>query len=92
MSRCLLRKLWSLCVPGFTQLTPQIITLCFQLLERLTSKGKRQPEFTRELIKNKLTDDEDGIATTNLKVWFDQAKISLSLFNIKLGDCELPPG
>jgi len=39
-----------------------------QLLERLTSKGKRQPEFTRELIKNKLTDDEDGIATTNLKV------------------------
>ena len=39
-----------------------------QLLERLTSKGKRQPEFTRELIKKKLTDDEDGIATTNLKV------------------------
>ena len=50
---------------GFTELHPQI---CFQLLERLTSKGKRQPEFTRELIKNKLTDDEDGIATTNLKV------------------------
>merc|ERR1712218_703639 len=39
-----------------------------QLLERLTLKGKRQPEFTRELIKKKLTDDEDGIATTNLKV------------------------
>ena len=39
-----------------------------QLLERLTSKGKRQPEFTRELIKKKLSDDEDGIATTNLKV------------------------
>lgn len=39
-----------------------------QLLERLTSKGTRQPEFTRELIKKKLTDDEDGIATTNLKV------------------------
>ena len=43
----------------------------FQLLERLTSKGKRQPEFTRELIKKKLTDDEDGIATTNLKVQID---------------------
>ena len=43
-------------------------TSVFQLLERLTLKGKRQPEFTRELIKKKLTDDEDGIATTNLKV------------------------
>ena len=39
-----------------------------QLLERLTSKGKRNSDFTRELIKKKLTDDEDGIATTNLKV------------------------
>jgi len=39
-----------------------------QLLERLTTKGKRNPDFTRELIKKKLTDDEDGIATTNLKV------------------------
>eukprot|EP00092_Neocalanus_flemingeri_P029499 GFUD01032032.1.p1 GENE.GFUD01032032.1~~GFUD01032032.1.p1 ORF type:complete len:499 (+),score=143.08 GFUD01032032.1:143-1639(+) len=39
-----------------------------QLLERLTSKGKRNSDFTRELIKTKLTDDEDGIATTNLKV------------------------
>lgn len=39
-----------------------------QLLERLNSKGKRQPEFTRDLIKKKLADDEDGIATTNLKV------------------------
>ena len=37
----------------------------------MTSKGKRQPEFTRELIKKKLTDDEDGIATTNLKVQID---------------------
>ena len=44
------------------------VTCVFQLLERLTLKGKRQPEFTRELIKKKLTDDEDGIATTNLKV------------------------
>lgn len=39
-----------------------------QLLERLTSKGKRDPEFTRTLIKKKLSDDDDGIATTNLKV------------------------
>jgi len=39
-----------------------------QLLERLTSKGKRDPEFTRNLIKKKLSDDDDGIATTNLKV------------------------
>lgn len=39
-----------------------------QLLERLSTKGKRNPDFTRELIKTKLTDDEDGIATTNLKV------------------------
>merc|ERR1711915_761611 len=39
-----------------------------QLLERLTSKGKRNSDFTRELIKKKLNDDEDEIATTNLKV------------------------
>ena len=57
--------------------SPSINTPCFQLLERLTSKGKRQPEFTRELIKNKLSDDEDGIATTNLKVCFEQPKLLL---------------
>jgi len=39
-----------------------------QLLERLASKGRRESAFTRELIRTKLTDDEDGIATTNLKV------------------------
>ena len=39
-----------------------------QLLERLVKKGKRNSEYTRELIKKKLTDDDDGIATTNLKV------------------------
>ena len=39
-----------------------------QLLTRLVSKGKRAPEYTRELIMKKLTDDDDGIATTNLKV------------------------
>lgn len=39
-----------------------------QLLERLVQKGTRDSAFTRELIKKKLTDDEDGIATTNLKV------------------------
>ena len=31
-------------------------------------KGKRNPEYTRDLIVKKLTDDDDGIATTNLKV------------------------
>ena len=39
-----------------------------QLMERLVKKGKRNPEFTQDLIKKKLTDDDDGIATTNLKV------------------------
>jgi len=39
-----------------------------QLLDRLVRKGKRNSEYTRELIKKKLTDDDDGIATTNLKV------------------------
>ena len=39
-----------------------------QLLDRLKMKGSRNPDFTRDLIKEKLNDDEDGIATTNLKV------------------------
>eukprot|EP00092_Neocalanus_flemingeri_P012673 GFUD01013657.1.p1 GENE.GFUD01013657.1~~GFUD01013657.1.p1 ORF type:complete len:393 (-),score=133.83 GFUD01013657.1:79-1257(-) len=39
-----------------------------QLLERLVQKGTRQSEFTRELIKKKLNDEGDEIATTNLKV------------------------
>jgi len=39
-----------------------------QLLERLTQKGTRDAKFTKDLIKNKLSDDDDGIATTNLKV------------------------
>jgi len=39
-----------------------------QLLERLVQKGTREPEFTRELIKKKLNDEGDEIATTNLKV------------------------
>merc|ERR1711915_454570 len=39
-----------------------------QLLERLVLKGTREPEFTRELIKKKLNDEGDEIATTNLKV------------------------
>ena len=70
MSRCLPSKktMVPMTKPSMPLVSPSINTPCFQLLERLTSKGKRQPEFTRELIKNKLTDDEDGIATTNLKV------------------------
>jgi len=39
-----------------------------QLLDRLARKGKRNSEYTRDLIMKKLTDDDDGIATTNLKV------------------------
>lgn len=39
-----------------------------QLLERLKLKGTRNTEFTREVIKKKLNDEEDEIATTNLKV------------------------
>lgn len=39
-----------------------------QLLERLIQKGTRDSEFTRDLIKKKLIDDDDGIAMTNLKV------------------------
>lgn len=38
------------------------------LLERLIQKGTRNSEFTKELIRKKLSDDEDGIATTNIKV------------------------
>jgi hypothetical protein len=38
------------------------------LLQRLKQRGSRDAEFTRELIRNKLNDDEDEIATTNLKV------------------------
>ena len=37
-------------------------------LSRLVRKGKRPPDYTRDLIMKKLTDDDDGIATTNLKV------------------------
>ena len=37
-------------------------------LLRLVRKGKRNSEYTRDLIMKKLTDDDDGIATTNLKV------------------------
>jgi len=39
-----------------------------QLLDRLKKKGSRNQEFTREIIKKKLNDEEDEIATTNLKV------------------------
>jgi len=39
-----------------------------QLLERLKKKGTNSSEITRDVIKKKLNDEEDGIATTNLKV------------------------
>ena len=104
---CHLARLWklflNLIVPSFEEKIlklPQASCniLFFQLLERLTSKGKRQPEFTRELIKNKLTDDEDGIATTNLKVQISMPQIlDETLCSIchdiqSAGDCELPTG
>lgn len=38
------------------------------LLERLKKKGTREPEYTRNLIKKKLSSDNDEIATTSLKV------------------------
>ena len=39
-----------------------------QLLERLVKKGTRDSSFTKDIIKKKLSDDDDGIATTNIKV------------------------
>ena len=39
-----------------------------QLLERLVQKGTRNSAFTKDIIKKKLSDDDDGIATTNIKV------------------------
>jgi len=39
-----------------------------QLLERLVQKGTRESEYTRDIIKKKLNDEGDEIATTNLKV------------------------
>ena len=39
-----------------------------QLLERLVQKGTRNSSFTKDIIKKKLSDDDDGIATTNIKV------------------------
>jgi len=37
-----------------------------QLLERLVNKGTRDSSFTKDIIKKKLSDDDDGIATTNI--------------------------
>ena len=39
-----------------------------QLLDRLVQKGTRNSAFTKDIIKKKLSDDDDGIATTNIKV------------------------
>ena len=38
------------------------------LLDRLKKKGTREPEFTRNLIIQKLNSDDDDVATTSLKV------------------------
>ena len=38
------------------------------LLERLVQKGTSNSSFTKDIIKKKLSDDDDGIATTNIKV------------------------
>ena len=39
-----------------------------QLLDRLVQKGSRNSSFTKDIIRKKLSDDDDGIATTNIKV------------------------
>ena len=39
-----------------------------QLMDRLKEKGTREKEFTQEMIKKKLSDEEDDIATTDIKV------------------------
>ena len=38
------------------------------LLNQLTAKGQRQPDYTRALIKEKLADQDQEIATTSCKV------------------------
>jgi len=38
------------------------------LLERLKKKGTREPSFTKNLIKEKLNNDDDDVATDSLKV------------------------
>ena len=55
-------KSWVLAINLVEKLTSE------QLLNRLRDKGTRQKEFTREMIKKKLVDDGDDIATTDIKV------------------------
>ena len=38
------------------------------LLDQLKAKGQRQPDYTRALIKEKLADQDQEIATTSCKV------------------------
>ena len=38
------------------------------LLDRLKKKGTREPDYTRNLIIQKLNNDDDDVATTSLKV------------------------
>ena len=38
------------------------------LLAQLKAKGQRQPDYTRALIKEKLADQDQEIATTSCKV------------------------
>ena len=38
------------------------------LLDRLRKKGTREPDYTRNLIIQKLNNDDDDVATTSLKV------------------------
>ena len=55
-------KSWVLAINLVEKLTSE------QLLNRLRDKGTRQSEFTREMIKKKLVDDGDDIATTDIKM------------------------
>ena len=39
-----------------------------QLLDRLKERGTKNKEFTQEMIKKKLNDEDDDVATTDIKV------------------------
>ena len=65
-----------------------------QLLERLIQKGTRNSAFTKDIIKKKLSDDDDGIATTNIKVnysclqWVNQKKTCVGDSGVPIGEDE----
>ena len=58
------------------------------LLQQLKAKGQRQPDYTRALIKEKLADADQEIATTSCKV----CVLTTPAPPAPLGDLGLPPG